>query len=146
VPASGRWGAGEPLEADALRRFCREAGYVEDERVDEVGEAAFRGEVVDLFPAGRRTPVRLEVLDGRLAALGTPAALKREFAAGSMDEVFVRLVRPSPASRNRSHTNDVAAWSPRRSLHLTMWPRRLGLRGLAALTTLELLVLLVSVT
>jgi ABC-2 type transport system ATP-binding protein len=34
------------------------------------------------------------MVDGRLAALGTPTALKREFAAGSMDEVFVRLVRP----------------------------------------------------
>jgi ABC-2 type transport system ATP-binding protein len=35
------------------------------------------------------------MVDGRLAALGTPAALKREFAVGSMDEVFVRLVRPT---------------------------------------------------
>jgi ABC-2 type transport system ATP-binding protein len=38
------------------------------------------------------------MVDGRLAALGTPAALKREFAAGSIDEVFVRLVRPTPAA------------------------------------------------
>jgi ABC-2 type transport system ATP-binding protein len=37
------------------------------------------------------------MVDGRLAALGTPAALKREFAAGSIDEVFVRLVRPVAA-------------------------------------------------
>ena len=34
------------------------------------------------------------MVDGRIAALGTPAALKREFAVGTMDEVFLRLVRP----------------------------------------------------
>ena len=31
---------------------------------------------------------------GRIAALGTPAELKRQFDAETMDEVFVRLVRP----------------------------------------------------
>jgi ABC-2 type transport system ATP-binding protein len=35
------------------------------------------------------------MVDGRIAALGTPAELKREFAAASIDEVFVRLARPS---------------------------------------------------
>ena len=34
---------------------------------------------------------------GRLAALGTPAAVKREFEAASVDEVFVRLARPPAA-------------------------------------------------
>jgi transcription-repair coupling factor (superfamily II helicase) len=84
--------AGEPLEAEALRRFCREAGYVEDERVDEVGEAAFRGEVIDLFPAGHRTPVRLEVLDGRLAALRAYDPLTQR----TIEDVV--LLRLDPAS------------------------------------------------
>jgi ABC-2 type transport system ATP-binding protein len=35
------------------------------------------------------------MVDGGIAALGTPAELKHRFAAGSMDEVFVRLARPS---------------------------------------------------
>ena len=34
------------------------------------------------------------MVDGRIAALGTPAALRRELAVATMDEVFVRLVRP----------------------------------------------------
>jgi ABC-2 type transport system ATP-binding protein len=33
------------------------------------------------------------MVDGRIAALGTPGELRRRFDAGSMDEVFVRLVR-----------------------------------------------------
>ncbi len=37
---------------------------------------------------------RLSIMvDGRLAALGTPAALKQEFGVASLDDVFVRLVR-----------------------------------------------------
>lgn len=33
------------------------------------------------------------MVDGRIRALGTPAELKREFAAESMDEVFRTLAR-----------------------------------------------------
>ncbi len=33
------------------------------------------------------------MVDGRIAALGPPAALKQQFAAASMDEVFVRRAR-----------------------------------------------------
>jgi ABC-2 type transport system ATP-binding protein len=36
------------------------------------------------------------MVDGRIAALGTPAELKSSFSAASMDEVFVRLARPEP--------------------------------------------------
>ncbi|TCD47415.1 ABC transporter ATP-binding protein [Chlorobium sp. N1] len=34
------------------------------------------------------------MVDGRIAALGTPAALQAEFGVGSMDELFIRLARP----------------------------------------------------
>jgi len=36
---------------------------------------------------------------GRIAALGAPDALKREFGAASVDELFVRLARPGEAQR-----------------------------------------------
>jgi len=36
------------------------------------------------------------MVDGRIAALGTPAELKAQFDADSMDEVFVHLARPAP--------------------------------------------------
>lgn len=35
------------------------------------------------------------MVDGRLAAIGTPEGLKSEFSAASIDDLFVRLVRPS---------------------------------------------------
>jgi ABC-2 type transport system ATP-binding protein len=41
---------------------------------------------------------RLSIMvDGRIAAMGTPQALKTEFGAPSIDEVFVRLARPTTA-------------------------------------------------
>ena len=39
---------------------------------------------------------------GRIAALGTPGALKAQFGAASMDEVFVRLARPEAVDGGRS--------------------------------------------
>lgn len=41
------------------------------------------------------------MVDGRIAAMGTPAELRAEFAVSSMDEVFVKLARPdeSPVQR-----------------------------------------------
>jgi ABC-2 type transport system ATP-binding protein len=35
---------------------------------------------------------------GRIAALGTPSELKQQFSAGAIDEVFLRLARPSEQS------------------------------------------------
>jgi ABC-2 type transport system ATP-binding protein len=33
------------------------------------------------------------MVDGRIAALGTPAELKQKFGVGSVDDLFVRLAR-----------------------------------------------------
>ena len=42
---------------------------------------------------------RLSIMvDGRIGAMGTPAELKAAFGAGTLDEVFVRLARPTAAA------------------------------------------------
>jgi hypothetical protein len=38
------------------------------------------------------------MVEGRIAALGTPAELKARFASPSIDDVFVRLARPGAAA------------------------------------------------
>jgi ABC-2 type transport system ATP-binding protein len=35
------------------------------------------------------------MVDGRIAAMGTPGDLKKQFGVPSIDEVFVRLARPA---------------------------------------------------
>jgi ABC-2 type transport system ATP-binding protein len=39
------------------------------------------------------------MVDGRIAALGTPSELKQQFGEPTMDDVFVRLARPAGASK-----------------------------------------------
>jgi ABC-2 type transport system ATP-binding protein len=39
------------------------------------------------------------MVSGRIAALGSPAELKRDAGVSSMDEVFVRLARPELVAR-----------------------------------------------
>jgi ABC-2 type transport system ATP-binding protein len=38
------------------------------------------------------------MVDGRIAALGTPSELKARYGAGSIDDVFVRLARAGAAA------------------------------------------------
>ncbi|MBM6580441.1 transcription-repair coupling factor [Microvirga sp. BT689] len=51
---------GEVFAQAELENYLERAGYILDERVDEPGEAAFRGQVVDLFPASSSLPYRIE--------------------------------------------------------------------------------------
>lgn len=56
---------GEAFAPDGLEDYLHRAGYILDERVDEPGEAAIRGQVIDLFPADSPLPYRAEH-DGRM--------------------------------------------------------------------------------
>lgn len=49
------------LDRDRLEAFAASAGYVFDERIDEPGEIAILGEVVDIFPASASAPVRVRL-------------------------------------------------------------------------------------
>ncbi|HEX2137614.1 MAG TPA: DEAD/DEAH box helicase [Microvirga sp.] len=60
---------GSPLSPADVGTALRGLGYVLDERVDEVGEAALLGRVLDLYPAGSAAPVRIEHADGRVTAI-----------------------------------------------------------------------------
>lgn len=59
---------GAPLDRDALSAFAHRAGYVQDDRIDEPGEIAILGEVVDVYPPSSATPLRIAIdEDGRVA-------------------------------------------------------------------------------
>ena len=59
---------GQALDRDALVRFAARTGYVTDDRIDEPGEIAFLGEVIDVYPADLARPVRIVMADGDLIA------------------------------------------------------------------------------
>lgn len=67
--AAFRLRTGEAFSLEALNDFFHRAGYVLDERVDEPGEAAVRGQVIDLFPADSAFPYRAEHDGGTILAI-----------------------------------------------------------------------------
>lgn len=74
LPPRSIWaGARLELAADRptedLKIWLISNGYVLDERVDEPGEVAFRGEVIDIFPSSGAEPVRIELADGRIGRM-----------------------------------------------------------------------------
>ncbi|HZF95603.1 MAG TPA: TRCF domain-containing protein [Allosphingosinicella sp.] len=58
---------GEPIDIEAFAAELVGIGYVVDDRVDEPGEVAARGQVIDVFPADAGEPYRIEEQDGGVA-------------------------------------------------------------------------------
>lgn len=67
--ASLRVGRGMAFDEEVWRRWFAAAGYVLDERVDEPGEAAIRGSVLEVFPGDHDRPRRFDIADGRIERL-----------------------------------------------------------------------------
>ena len=61
--------AGGTLDLAELHARLVDTGYIDDERVDEPGEVALRGQVLDVYPADAAAPLRIEVADGIVTAL-----------------------------------------------------------------------------
>ncbi len=57
---------GDAVDTDALLRFLAESGYVRSSTVNESGEFAVRGGLIDLWPAGSEEPVRLDFFGDEL--------------------------------------------------------------------------------
>jgi transcription-repair coupling factor (superfamily II helicase) len=60
---------GDALDLGTFAELAIGIGYFEDDRVDEPGEVAVRGEVIDIFPVDQERPVRVEVADGKVTAI-----------------------------------------------------------------------------
>ena len=67
--APPRLAVGDALDPEAFAETAAEIGYIVDDRIDEPGEIAVRGTVIDIFPVDRTTPVRIELAEGRITAL-----------------------------------------------------------------------------
>ena len=89
--ATLRVAVGARLEPEELQRFLVRVGYVVDERVDEPGEAAVRGNVVDLFPAEAKDPLRIELAGERVVSLRTYDALSQR----SLEDVTEAIIGPA---------------------------------------------------
>lgn len=64
-----RLGIGETVDIEPFAEMLAEIGYFADDRVDEPGEMAVRGDVIDIFPADAGLPARIDIEDGRIVAI-----------------------------------------------------------------------------
>jgi transcription-repair coupling factor (superfamily II helicase) len=60
---------GARLDMDALRRRLADAGYRSVAQVMEHGEFAVRGALLDLFPMGSETPLRIDLFDDEIESI-----------------------------------------------------------------------------
>jgi len=60
---------GDSLDLPIMTAQLVALGYYVDDRVDEPGEMAIRGDVIDIFPADCEDPVRIEIAQNKIVAL-----------------------------------------------------------------------------
>jgi len=60
---------GQEIALEALAAELSDIGYVLDDRVDEPGELAVRGQVIDVYPADAGEPYRIDMQDGRVVSI-----------------------------------------------------------------------------
>jgi len=80
---------GETLDREGLETFAARAGYITDDRIDEPGEIAILGEVVDVFPSSARQPVRLTLAADRIETMRWFDPLSQR-SEGDLDTITLR--------------------------------------------------------
>ncbi|MBN8549702.1 MAG: transcription-repair coupling factor [Deltaproteobacteria bacterium] len=82
----------EAISRDALARKLERAGFQPVSVVEEIGEMAVRGSVIDFFPVGTPHPVRIEFVADSIEKIKTfDADTQRSLA--TLDTLFVTPVR-----------------------------------------------------
>ena len=84
-------GAGGRIPLDRLQGFFRNNGYIRTDTVREPGEYAVRGGIVDLWPSGAATPIRLDFFGDTLESLRGFDPLTQR-STGALDSFMLRPV------------------------------------------------------
>lgn len=86
---------GQSLVIDDFRQRLQQAGYVHADPVYQAGQFAVRGSVIDLFPTGRKRPLRIDLFDEEIDSL-------REFdpetqrSTGQLQDFIMQPAREYP--------------------------------------------------
>ncbi|MEH3101546.1 TRCF domain-containing protein [Sphingomonas adhaesiva] len=96
---------GAPADGAALLAELQAIGYIVDERVDEPGEVAWRGQVLDVFPADADQPLRVEIADGRVASLRSYDPADQRTTAECDRRELGRVSEPAPGDDRVSITD-----------------------------------------
>jgi len=96
-----RLAAGDEIELDALVELLALAGYERTERVEERGQMAVRGGLVDVFPSTGREPLRIELFGDEIEQVRAFSAFTQR-ALHTVSEVTVQ-----PAAERRRDLVDL---------------------------------------
>jgi transcription-repair coupling factor (superfamily II helicase) len=109
--ASRSLAAGETIEPEQLARFLEANGYNRTGTVMEPGEYAMRGGIIDLFPAGRGDPVRLDLFGDTIESIRR-FDVTTQRSAGKVERLMLRPVSevfldPQSVSRFRTEWREL---------------------------------------
>jgi len=88
---------GEAVSIEGFRQRLVHSGYESAEQVYQPGQFAIRGSVIDLYPAGRASPIRLDLFDEEIESI-------REFdpetqrSSGKLDRITMLPAREYPSA------------------------------------------------
>lgn len=88
---------GDAIDLAAFEAECMTMGYVVDDRVDEPGEVATHGGVADIFPVDAALPVRIEVVDERIASLRTYDPVEQR-TLGELERIEIAFAKEPEAT------------------------------------------------
>lgn len=86
---------GTAIDLQTLFDQLVEAGYINDERVDEPGEVALRGQVLDVYPADAVEPLRIEVADGQVVSIRAYDPVSQRTTGERDDQELGRVSEPA---------------------------------------------------
>ncbi|QTC92880.1 helicase-related protein [Brevundimonas goettingensis] len=92
---------GDTLDRAALTVFARNWGYVTDDRIDEPGEIALMGEVVDVYPPAAAGPFRISLSEDDVIQ-----SIKAFDAVSQRSGEEVSSLRLDPANERRLGENE----------------------------------------
>ncbi|WP_299815734.1 DEAD/DEAH box helicase [uncultured Jannaschia sp.] len=102
---------GDAMEAEAVVDRLAALAYHEEGRIDEPGEMALRGAVLDVFPAGLDHPLRIAFEDGRIAAIHVFDAASQRTVA-DRDSAVIDPASELPAEIAREREAGAEHWLP----------------------------------
>jgi len=100
-PAALRLAVGDELGLDAIVEALALAGYEHVERVDDRGQLAVRGGLVDVFPSTGREPLRIELFGDEVEQIRAFSSFTQR-ALHSLDEALIQ-----PAAERRRDLADI---------------------------------------
>ncbi len=85
---------GDAIDVSAFTDRAIDLGYIVDDRVDEPGEVAVRGGVIDIFPADAECPARIGIADDRIEWIRAYDAVTQRGDADLSEIVIGRAAEP----------------------------------------------------